>query len=327
MKNFLIVRPDKMGDAIITQVAIEALFKTVTCNIDVFASNYSYRYYDDNPYVRKVFNCNVEDKKEMYSLYKTVCANEKYDAVFVLQARRRLQKMALLGKSRERFGFNLAFDFRVDSRIFEWISAKLRKFNYVKYDLSKHELLNLKDLLESGLEKLKLPKLAPLSNRCTLYSKNIKPAAKIPKSIVINISGKPAEQKTILPSMLMSLLLSLIKDGNKVGIVALSNDIHIANDIVSKIVEDNVERPEIISDNDVFTVANKLNSYEYYIGADGGLLHIASCLNLKCIGLFNDDIKPRWYPWTPDSVAISAHSSYEISPVAVINALATLGYK
>ncbi len=321
------VRPDKMGDAIITQVAIEALFKSVACNIDVFASNYSYRYYDDNPYVRKVFNCNVEDKKEMYSLYKKVCANEKYDAVFVLQARRRLQKMALMGECRERFGFNLAFDFRVASRVFEWVSAKLRGFNYIKYDLSKHELLNLKDLLESGLEKLKLPRLSPLSNRCTLYSKNIKPAIKIPKSIVINISGKPAEQKTILPSMLMSLLLSLIKDGNKIGIVALSNDIHIVNDIVNKIIEAGVERPEIISDNDVFIVANKLNCYEYYIGADGGLLHIASGLNLKCIGLFNDDIKPRWYQWTPDGIAISATSSYEISPVAVINALAELGYK
>ena len=327
MKSFLIVRPDKMGDAIITQVAIEALFKSVTCNIDVFASDYSYRYYDDNPYVRKVFNCNVEDKKEMYSLYKTVCASQEYDAVFVLQARRRLQKMALLGQCRERFGFNLAFDFRGDSRIFEWVSAKLRNFNYIKYDLSKHEVLNLKDLLESGLKKLKLPKLAPLPNRCTLYSKNIKPATKVPKSIVINISGKPAEQKIIIPSMLMSLLLSLIKDGNKIGVVALSNDIHIANDIVNKVMKYNIERPEIISDNDVFIVANKLNSYEYYIGADGGLLHIASALNLKCIGLFNDDIKPRWYPWTPDSVAISATSSYEISPVAVIDALAELGYK
>lgn len=330
MKNFLIVRPDKIGDAIITQVAIEALSKTLPCNIDVFASNYSYRYYDDNPYVRKVFNCNVENKKEIYSLYKNVCNNEKYDAVFVLQARRRLQKMVLLGKCKQRFGFNLVFDFRVDSKIFEWISVKIRNFHYVKYDLSKHELLNIQDLLNSGLNQMGLPILVPLPNQCILYSKQISHIEnKIPKSVVINISGKPLEQKTILPSMLMTLLLALIKDGNKISVVAIAHDIHIANDIVSKVIEyyPNSMVPEIISNNNIFKVANKVNNHEYYIGADGGLLHVAAGLNLKCVGLFNDDIKPRWHPWTPKCVSLSAPSSYEISPVAVIDALSALGYK
>jgi ADP-heptose:LPS heptosyltransferase len=331
MVNFLIVRPDKMGDAIITQVILEALYKTVPCNIDVFASNYNYRYYEDNPYIRNIFYCDMENKSQMYAKYKDVCRSIDYDAVFILQTRRRLQKMALLGKCKQRFGFNLAFDYRFSTRVFEWIITRLFNFHYTHYNLDEHEMFNLKNLINCGLEKLKLPPLVTLANRCNIYSKAIQDALKLPKSIIINISGKHAEHKIILPSMLTSLLLLLTKSASKISIIALADDRVKAEEILKML---NFQYPqpitqevEIISATDVFTIANIMNKYEYYIGADGGLLHIATGLGMKCVGLYDDYIRPRWYPWTPYQVTLSSEISYEISPVAVMNALETLGYK
>ena len=329
MLQFLIIRPDRMGDAIITQVAIEALAKSTPCVIDVFASDYSYQFYNGNPYIRKIYHCNTENKHQMFKYYKSVCANQEYSAIFVLQPRRRLQQLALLNKCKNRFSFFMVYDKRLSSRIFEWTNAVLKKYSFIKFNKHQHEVQNIKNLFAHGLSQMKLPELVPLAMQCSLYSPEIFVAERISGSIIINISGKPAEQKNILPSMLTALLF-LLKKSCKIGIVALADDKISAENILKLVTLDNsgLQHPniEIISDTNIFSVAGKLNSYEYYIGADGGLLHVAAALGMKCIGLYNTSVKEIWHPWTPSQVSLSADISYTISPVDVVNALTELGY-
>ncbi len=330
MLHFLIIRPDRMGDAIITQVAIEALAKTIPCAIDVFASDYCYKYYEGNPYIRKVFHCNTEDKKALFKYYKATCANNKYSAIFILQPRRRLQQLAMLNKCKNRYSFYLVYDKRHRSQIFQWIAAVWYKFSFVQFDIYKHEVQNIQRLMEHGLEHMKLPGLAPLPTQCRVYNPLIQMAEKVPISISINISGKPEEQKVMLPSMLTALLLLLIKSAAKISIIALAQDKKIAEEIILLIALDNPwfspDKVEVIADNDIFAVANKMSSYEYYIGADGGLLHMAASLGIKCVGLYNENVKNIWYPWTEHQVTLSGNPSYTISPVKIMQALIHLGY-
>lgn len=330
MLHFLIVRPDRMGDAIISQVAIEALANTVDCEIDVFASDYSYSFYVGNPFVKNIYHCNTEDKKKMFKYYKSVCAKKEYTAIFVLQPRRRLQQMVLQGKCKNRFSFYLVYDYRVSSRIFEWTAATFDNFSFIHFDTKIHEVQNIKNLLNHGLNKLNLPPLAPLPVQCKLYSPEIYKANRVSNSIIINISGKPDEQKVILPSMLNALLLLLINESSKIGIVALADDKNIVESILQMVNKQvagfNLEKIEVISSKDIFTVANSINNYEYYIGADGGLLHVASSLGLKCVGLYNDSVKDIWHPWTTLQISLSAKLSYYISPVDVVNAVYRLGF-
>lgn len=328
MPRFLVVRPDLIGDAIVTQVVIEALANTLPCEIDIFVSDYSYQFYENNPFVQNIFHCNVEDKKAASDYYKSMCSGIKYDAVFVLQSRRRLQKFSLLNKCKKRVGFDLVFDKRSSTSIFQWTMTTFYQFQYVEYRFDRHEVLNMSAVINGGLATLGLPKLAPLPDQCKLYSPHIIDAVKTPNSIVINISGKPSEQRIVLPSMLMSLLLLLKDKASKLSIIAVSDDITIAEDtirLIKKEIPSFIE-PEIISNKDIFAVANKLNAFEYYIGIDGGVLHIAAALGLKCVGLYNDNKKLLWYPWTPSQVTLSAKLSYTISPVEVVDALDKLGF-
>lgn len=339
MLRFLVIRPDRIGDAIVTQVAIEALFKTVECQIDILASNYNYRFYQDNPYISNIFYCDIENKLESKRYYKLVVRPIHYDAVFVLQSRRRLQKLSLLSKCKYRFGLDLVLDNRDSTNSFQWFMKKVYKFNYVAYDLNQHEALNMKNVINAGLSVLKLPQISTLPEKCNLYSKLIKPITKTTNSVVINISGKTELQRNILPSMLMSLLL-LLKNASKIAIIAMAEDKVIADNMVAlltkhdkKSIADDVDccdnryfaKIDVISDNDVFVVANQLNSFEYYIGADGGLLHIAAALGLKCVGLYNENTKDTWHPWVSKQICLSAKTTYMISPAMVMNGLLELG--
>ena len=327
MLRFLLIRPDKMGDAVITQVVIEALAKTVPCKIDLFASNYNYKFYQDNPYLENVFHCDVEKKRSTREYYKNVCGKTAYDAVFVLQSRRRLQKLVLLSKCRVRIGFDLIFDTRISVKLFQWFMHGFYHFTYVNYNLNQHELLNIHDVINAGLLKLQLPNLVALPPQCRLYANIIQPAIKVVGSLIINVSGKVAEQKNILPSQLTALLLLVVNKASKIAIVTTLADLPMVEEAVAYMLECNpqIASIAIICEEDIFVVMNKVNAFDYYVGPDGGLLHIAAALGLKCVGLFNDDVKKRWYPWTPTQVSLSMPNSYAISTVAIINALQRLG--
>ncbi|MBP9741803.1 MAG: glycosyltransferase family 9 protein [Burkholderiales bacterium] len=325
MLRFLIIRADRIGDAIITQVAVEALFKSVECEIDVLASNYSYKFYENNPYIHTLFYCDLENKAESANYFKSVVKGVVYDIIFVLQARRRLQKFSLLTYAKYRCGFDLIFDDRRSTDSFQWFMHKVYKFNYVPYNVNQHELFNLMQVINNGLALLQLPPVVNLPEKCNLYSTIIKSSNKLPNSVAINISGKHEQYKNILPSMLMSLLLLLSKTANKIAIIATAEDKIIAQNMVA-FDHDLQEHVEIISDNNVLIVANLLNAFEYFIGADGGLLHIAAALGLKCVGLYNDAVKDLWHPWTPTQVCLSSEIAYNISPVAVMDGLYSLGF-
>lgn len=325
MLRFLIIRTDRIGDAIITQVAIEALSKAVQCKIDVLASNYNYKFYENNPYIHSLFYCDVEHKTESATYFKNVTHGVIYDSIFVLQARRRLQKLSLLCHAKYRCGFDLVFDDRRSTDSFQWFMHKVYKFNYVPYNAKQHELFNLVQVINNGLSLLQLAPIAKLPEKCHVYSSIIRPSNKLHDSVVINISGKHEQCKNILPSMLMSLLLLLSKTASKIAIIATAEDMAIAQKMI---IFDQYwqQRVEIISDDNVLIVANLLNGFEYFIGADGGLLHIAAALGLKCIGLYNDMAKDLWHPWTTTQVCLSGKTSYNISPIAVIDSLHKLGF-
>ena len=334
MHRFLIIRPDRVGDAIVTQVVIEALSKTTQCIIDVMASDYNHHFYKDNPYIRNIFHCNIENKKETFRYYNQLSSQTDYDAVFVFQERRRLQQLFLLGKCSRYFGFNLKFDFRIFSRIFKVVTTLSGRFFYMQHDSKQHEIINLKNLLNLGLSNMKLPQITQLPDKCKIYNHLIiNPIQKIKNSIIINISGKSEEQRKITPSMLTSLLFLLVDTSTKITIVALPNDRNIAQSILNMLSLNNsnisnlLDKVEIITSGDVFEIANIVNTHEYYVGADGGLLHFAAALDLKCIGLFNNLMKLRWYPWTSKQVTLSTNISYEISPTEIVEAMIKLGYQ
>ena len=176
--------------------------------------------------------------------------------------------------------------------------------------------------------------LPPLPERCKLYNKAIIAVSKIPHSVVINLSGKADEHKNLTLAMLRSLLTSLLCNNSisNIGVVACSAS---EGDLAKQIITDATQQAqlksqhsllqiEFINSTDIFVVINQLNAYAYYIGADGGLLHVAAALGLNCVGLYNDSARQLWAPWGKNHAALSTNDAYDISPESVMHALASL---
>ena len=326
MYKFLILRPDRIGDAIITQVIIEALFKSVKCEIDVFASEYNHLFFKDNPFINQLFYCEIENKKNLIKYYKNNCVAKIYDAIFILQSRKRIQKLALMNNCKYRIALDLIYDKSNIIKIYKFYMQRIKGFSFVEYNLNQHEVISLQNVINCGLKKLSLSKIINLPNSCYLYNSLIKTSSTIKDSIVINFTGKKEDQRNILISQLNYILEYVIDNGfSQIAIISDSSNIEELTIYLTSKYQNYKNKFHIYCEQDIFIIINLIKCYEYFISCDGGLLHIAAAIKLKCVGLFNQNMINRWYPWTQYQVSISnINGVYAISPEEIIQGLLKL---
>ena len=105
----------------------------------------------------------------------------------------------------------------------------------------------------------------------------------------------------------------------KVLIIATNEDSERASRIADELKD---ARLSICTEADLMQIADIMALHSDYIGADGGLLHIAAGLQMRTIGLFNAQNINAWHPWSKRQICLQTLSKkiYDLTAVEVIAA-------
>jgi ADP-heptose:LPS heptosyltransferase len=330
--RMLVVRTDFLGDSVLSSTFIRMLKQLPNVQIDVLCYEYNFVAFQYNKHI-----------EHTYCLYKTSDSDEqiisnqqvliqlkqnKYTAVFMLNRDLKTYKSLKYVNCTKVFGHKLGVK-SMRSKIFCRLTGFTGKYHYLPYDNSIHEVVNQYNLLNFGLQLLNISKSIALDNHCYFYTANFNPDEphKLDsETIVINISGRHESLKYIPSSLARCIIEDLIKLNHKVLIIATNDDMSRAQNIIA---EFNNQQVELYTESDLFNVADTMAKYQYYIGADGGLLHIAAGLHMRCIGLFHAQNINAWHPWSPNQICLqtTTRKIYDLTAHDVIAAFKELEMK
>jgi len=325
--KILLIRNDVLGDAVISSTFVESLAKLLNCQIDLLCNHYNEIAFRYNPYINKIYKIQHEQHSKKLAVdYKQVISQinqdntDIYACVFVLNDCIRNFKYANLIKTNKIFTKKLVTK-KVSSNMWTFIHKFYPKFHFFAIDTKIHEALKLHQLLIQGLSNLNIDtNNITLPKTCHFYLKNTVIQAQ--KSCVINISGKQDKIRYINDNMLYALLENIDKYNiTKVLIIAMEIDRVRLNKILEHI-HTNLSI-DVLINNDLMLVAETMANYQVYVGCDGGLLHLASGLNLACIALFNQQDTNIWHPWTPKQISLQTPSKniYDINYIDVLDSI------
>jgi heptosyltransferase III len=331
--RILLIRTDYIGDAVLTSPFISALKRSqgFSITIDVLCYHYNAIPFQHNPNLNQVLHFYPDSAKqselEHNAIIWNILGNIRYDSTFVLN--RDYSAYKLLRKINTDWVFGHKFGVRsIRSRAFCFITGLVKKFNYIAYDNHVHEVENQIALLNFALGKLEANPILPnkIDQTARFYLPEMDDAILSKRNndtIILNVSGRINSNKYIPYSLAQAIIESLLAYGKQVIIVAMKDDHLRISSLITK-----YEPHEVIlySNTSLLELAKKLNQYSYYIGADGGLLHIAAGLGLKCVGLFHNQSIDAWHPWTPTQKSLQSSTKciWDLTANDVIDALVEL---
>ena len=330
--RILVIRTDFLGDSVLSGTFIKMLKQLPNIQIDTLSYEYNFVAFKhntllDNKYHLFKIPANNEEKNNNHKVLEEIKQN-KYTAVFMLNRDYKTYKLLKYINTPRVFGHKLGVR-SIRSKIFCGVSALGFKYNYLDYDNSIHEVINQFNLLKFGLHILNIPNNIELDQNSYFYTANYSPQDKYPKdseTIVVNISGRRDTVRYITSSLARVIIEDLIKLGKKVLIIATQDETTRANELLSCF--DGL-RVTLFVDSNLFSIADTMAKHQYYIGADGGLLHIAAGLQMYCIGLFHAQNIDAWHPWTRFQICVQTPTKkiYDLTSENVINAFKDLEEK
>lgn len=325
LQNILLVRTDFLGDSVLSSVLIKILKQFEGVNIDVLCYNYNYPAFQFNPDLTNKFFLykipkNNEEQMHNNETYKTLYL-QKYTMVLMLNRDLKTYKLLKYINTSWVFGHRLGVK-SLRSKMFCKITELKGKFNYLPYNDDIHEVINQVNLLKFALDKIQLPTNIRLIENCYFYTADFNPDNKISRdenTIVVNISGRKDSLKYIPSSLALAIFEELQNARKNILIIATNDDLDRANQLIAELDAKNIT---LYIEPDLIKLANRISLYSYYVGADGGLLHIASGLHLKTIGLFNAQNVNAWHPWSKDQICLQSDSKkiYDITAKEVMKA-------
>lgn len=341
MKRFLVIRTDFLGDSILTSVFIRMLAQIPNAIVDVLCFEYNFAAFKYNPHlVAKyyLYKAPTTEKEKLHNqLQFSDLGSKRYTAVFILNRDLKTYRLLKYIHTKKVFGHRLGVK-STRSKLFCLFTALLGKYNYVAYDNALHEVVNQVNLLRLALPWLKT-QLLPLTRdinsekyltippNCYFYTEKFNPEDNVIKNknkVVVNISGRRDTVRYLPSALARCIIEDLLKLNLEVLVVATKDDELRAQQLLDEIVGDNIS---LCTETDLFTVCNLMSECLYYIGADGGLLHIAAGLHMHCVGLFHAQNIYAWHPWSKRQICLQTATKkiYDLTAVPVINALKELG--
>ena len=323
--NILVVRTDFLGDSVLSSCFIQMLKQLPDAKIDVLCYDYNYAAFQYNPAVENIYNIykNPNSDKQLThnSMLLEKLQSQRYNVVFMLNRDFKTYKLLKYVNTPLVFGHRLGVR-SLRSKLFCTLTELQSKYNYLPYDDAIHEVINQYNLLNFALPKLKVNSKIHLESNCYFYTANFNPEKLLFRdnhTVVINISGRHETLKYIPSSLVRCIIEELFKLDKKVLIVATNQDLERANRIVDELKD---VRLSICTETDLMRVADTMALYPDYIGADGGLLHIAAGLQMRTIGLFNAQNINAWHPWSKRQICLQTASKkiYDLTAVDVLAA-------
>ena len=323
--KFLCVRTDFLGDGVLTSPFIKMLTTTTNASIDFLCDDYNYHAFEYNPNINKIYclkktgkNLCVSNEAIQKELNLSI-----YTAIFLLNRDRETYAFINNIPTKYIFAYELGRK-SIRSLTYTFTSKLNTKYKYIHYDNSIHEVINAYNLLKNGLKYLNLVNMQQLNTKCYFYSTNFNPEISIKRdesTIVLNISGKFESNRYIPTSLAICIVAGVIKLNKKVLLVTSEVDKQRAQDIIEYI--NDSSSISLCCEQNLYTVTDKIGKYKYFIGADGGLLHIAAGLQMHCIGLFHSQNIHAWRPWSDTQVCLQTHTKrlYDINPSDIFNCI------
>lgn len=352
--RILVVRTDFLGDGVLTSPFIKMLKSSIadienSC-IDLLCCAYNFPAFQHNSLINNKYilksnlkNSSSNSNKEVLK----VVAENHYDAIFVCNRDYNTYKLLRGIKTKYVFGHLLGKK-SWRSRLFCQFSIFVSKYftskyHFISYNNNQHEVINLFELLKLGLQKLNVKANLQLDHNCYFYlpDSSYKDTSKVnlthvkfevseqrlPQKVVVNISGKREPFLKYLPfSLAFSIIEELLKKDAEVLIITTQEDIIIASKLLDKFSLN--QKLSYLVESELMKLANRISTYSYFIGADGGLIHVAAGLGLRCVALFDNQNMQGWHPWSLQQVSIQAPSKrlYDITADEVMNALDQLNF-
>ncbi len=327
--RILVVRTDFLGDSVLSSTFIRMLKQLPDVQIDILCYEYNfaaflYNKHIDNKYRLYKIPASSEEKLNNHQVLQSLGQN-KYTAVFMLNRDFKTYKLLKYINSPRVFGHRLGVK-SLRSKMFCRFTSLSFKYNYLEYDNSIHEVINQFNLLKFGLHLLNIPNNITLDKSSYFYTESFDPEEhhqKDTETIVVNISGRRDTVRYIPSSLAQVIIAGLVKLGKKVLVIATKDEFIRANEVLSQF---DIVDVSLCADGDLFNIANTMAKYKYYIGADGGLLHIAAGLKMHCIGLFHAQNVEAWHPWSIHQICVQTPTKkiYDLTADNVIKAFKSL---
>ena len=327
--RILVVRTDVLGDAIVTSPFIEQLANSIpNPEIDILCTYDNYPAFKFNPFIQETYILNhIQGSKQFASNLSSVVAmlNQKvYDLVLVLNGCYRTYKYVKLLQAKKIIARCLISK-SLKVNCFTLWQKLFSNFLFFSENTKQHEVLRLDKFYDFVLKYLQLPRTYSLPSRAKFYLENTHIVNKIDNSLVINASGKVAESRYINDSLLFALIKNATDSFNNIGVVVFKSDVIRVESVINNatLLNANIS---IISDDDIFNVAKNIAQYECFIGADGGLCHLAAGLGISCVTIFDKQDSTIWHPWTERQISLQAESKkiYDISYLDILKSLNSL---
>lgn len=322
----LLVRMDVLGDAVVSSAFIESLSTTIPqdSKIDVLCHYYNYPAFKFHPLISNTYVLNhKQGTKALADDYKIVLNQVNktlYDLVLVLNGCIRTYYYASLIKSSKIIARRLVTK-SFKSKVWMLKQQFSQKIIFFAEDYNQHEVIRLHKFLDFILSILKIASHYQISSIARFYPVlGFEVKVKDNNSIMINASGKKEVARYLNDSLLCSLISILSRqEYNKIAIISTPEDATRIKGVL-KDIDSNVE---VVLEPDLFKLGLLISEYGYFIGADGGLAHIAAGLGLKCITLFDKQDKNIWHPWSPTQVSLQSlnHNIYDISYIDILSAI------
>lgn len=328
--RYLVVRTDFLGDTVLSSTFIQMLKQTPGALIDSLCYPYNFAAFKYNPSLENKYLFYPDAKTSLEIEHNTEVVKQlqqcSYEAVFMLNRDLKSYANVLpLVQTKNVFGHRLGVR-SSRSKIFCYLTEIFKKYKYIPYDNSIHEVVNQVNLLKFGLDKLGIKQNIDLDPNCYFFTESFNPfngAERDASTVVINISGR-AETVRYIPSALARCVIEdVLALGKKVLIIATTEDKERATQLINLF---NSQQVKLSCETSLFKTAEVLCKYEYFIGADGGLLHIAAGLSMRCVGLFHAQNIEAWHPWSKTQICIQTPTKkiYDLTALDVLSALHAL---
>ncbi|MDD3265898.1 MAG: glycosyltransferase family 9 protein [Burkholderiales bacterium] len=330
MKKVLVVRGSCIGDTLFVQEMIKLFSKSENIQFDVLT------YYEKLKFLYQgaVKDCNIYCAKltereseheingssKIMAILKQLKLNNYCSVIVADYQSRRLLKMIY-----NIMGFNNIYtwsihysknqkvhrDKRLGTKVFEKLS-ELKGVKIVEFYPQKHISLNLYNLFNSafGNDNLEFPEshtraMIPLSSMFNASD-----------GIVVNITGKPHDNRAFSEHTYQSLLSSLLLMKTRVAIVVDDKN---KQDVISFIERNKyTNKIDVIQGDLEHDVLHKLLNYKYFVGVDGGLSHCAAALGLYLISVYSVDMYSLWRPWTDRNISIIIKNASEVTSEQIL---------
>ena len=295
-KKVLIIRPDALGDMVLTIPCINAIKSQLNCHITVLASNYNKVLIEDHPAVDEI----IVDKYSVggvrswsdWNTYRKELKAHQFDAAIHFYSETRTSWLAYFAGIKYHLG-DLA-------KLGLWPIFRKHGIFLKTFDQTKHVVeYNFQLLKPLGVT---LDKKQPLD---ITVNKDIKESVKSsflknldPKIPTIGLQiGVGFGNKAIEPEKYAYYINALRKEiPCQFAAVAHSDKEKAAATKIQSLVDEPIE---IIKNTTLKDLMGIISHYQLFVGVDTGPFHMAAAIGIPQLAIFpTKKVKPtRWAPW------------------------------